>query len=110
MIGSVTEGAMSIRTVAGQVGEMSAEGAVISDAAVLWMAGSPLATAGALILRTVDTEMACGMTLKTMSHCIRDGFWAQTGIVRCNLCRIGGHATLVKGRPSVSRDVRRNIE
>ena len=110
MIRSITEGATSVGTVMGQVGETSTEGAVILDTAVLWMAGSPLATAGAFILGTVNTEMACGMTLKTMSHCVHDGFWAQTGIMRCNLCRIGGHATLVKGRLTVSRDVRRDVE
>ena len=55
MIGSVTEGALSIRTVTGQVGEMSAVGAIVSDTAVLWMTGSPLVTAGALVLRAVDT-------------------------------------------------------
>ena len=110
VVGSVTEGAMSIGAIAGQVGEMSAEGAIISDAAILWVAGSPLVTTGALILGTVDMEMACGMTLKTTSCCIRDGLRAQAGIVRCNSCRIGGHVTLMKGRYSVSRDVRRDIE
>ena len=110
MIGGVTEGAVAIRTVMGQVGETPAEGAIISDAAVLWMARSPLVAAGALVLGAVDMEMACGMTLKTMSRCIHDGFWAQAGVVRCNSCRIRGHATLVKGRLSVSRDVRRDIK
>ena len=110
MIGGVTEGAVVIRTVMGQVGETPAEGAIISDAAVLWMARSPLVAAGALVLGAVDMEMACGMTFKTTSHCIHDGFWAQAGVVRCNSCRIRGHATLVKGRLSVSRDVRRDIK
>ena len=110
MIGGVIEGAAAIGTVMGQVGETPTEGAIISDAAVLWMAGSLLATAGALVLRAVDTEMAYGMTLKTMSHCIHNGFWAQAGVVRCNSCRIRGRVTLVKGRLSVSRDVRRDIK
>ena len=110
MIEGIIEGAVVIGTVTGQVGEMPAEGAIILDAVVLWMAGSPLATAGALVLRAVDTEMACGMTLKTTSHCICDGFWAQAGVVRCNSCRIRGCVTLVKGRLSVSRDVRRDIK
>ena len=92
------------------MGETAAEGTIISGAVVLWMAGSLLATAGAFILGTVNTEMAYGMTLKTTSCCIHEGFWAQVGIVRCNLCRIGGRATLVKGRSSVSRDVRRDVE
>ena len=76
VIGGITEGATSIRAIAGQMGKMPAEGAIISDAAVLWVAGGPLTTTGALILGTVDTEMACGMTLKTTSRCIRDGLWA----------------------------------
>ena len=101
---------MSIGTVTGQVGETSTEDAIISDTVVLRMARSPLATAGALILGAVDTEMARGMTLKTMSRCSRNGFWAQVGIMRCNLCGIGGCATLVKGRSSVSGDVRRNVK
>ena len=94
VIRSVAEGASSIRAVAGQVGETLAEGVVISDAAILWVTRGPLATTGALVLGTVDTEMACGMTLKTTSRCIHDGLWAQAGIVRCNSCGIGGRATL----------------
>ena len=74
VIGGVAEGTTLIGAVVGQVGETSAKGAIISDAAVLWVAGSPLTTTGALVLRTVDTEMACGMTLKTASRCICDGF------------------------------------
>ena len=110
VIGSVAEGAATVRAVAGQVGETSAVSAIISDTAVLWMAGSPLATTGAFVLRTVNTEMACGMTLKTTSLRSRNGFWAQAGIARCNSCRIGGRATLVKGGSSVSRDVRKDVE
>ena len=110
MIGGIAEGTAAIGTVAGQVGETAAEGAIISGTAILWMAGSPLATAGTFVLRTVDTEMACGVALKTTSCCSRDGFWAQAGIVRCNACGIGGCATLVKGRSSVSGDVRRDVK
>ena len=110
VIRGITEGAMTIRTVAGQVGEMSTVGAVVPDTAVLWMTRSLLATAGTFILGTVDTEMACGMALKTTSRCIRNGFWAQAGIARCNSCRVGSRASLMKGRSSVSRDVRRDIE
>ena len=105
MIGGVTEGAVMIWTVAGQVSETSTVGAIVPDTAVLWVTGSSLATAGTFILGTVNTEMACGMALKTMSHCIRDGFQAQAGIVRCNSCGIGSHAALMKGRSSVSGDV-----
>ena len=110
MIRSITEGTLSIGTVPGQVSEMLAEHAIILDAAVLWVAGSLLTATGALVLRAVDMEMACGMTLKTTSCRVHNGFWAQVGIVRCNACRIGGCATLVKSRSSVSRDVRRDIE
>ena len=110
VIGSIIEGATSIGTITGQVGETTTEGAIISDTAGLWVAGSPLTTAGALILGAVDMEMACGMTLKTTSRFSCDGFWAQAGIVRCNSCRIRGHVTLVKGRPSISEDVRRDVE
>ena len=67
VIGGVTEGATSIGTVAGQVGETSTECAIISDTAVLWVTGSLLTTAGTFILRAVDAEMAHGMVLKTMS-------------------------------------------
>ena len=110
VIRGVTEGTMAIGAITGQVGEMSAEGTIISDTAVLGMAGSPLAAARALILGAVDTEMTCGMALKTTSHCIRNGFWAQVGIMRCNSCWIRGCVTLVKGGLSVSGDIRRNIE
>ena len=110
VIGGVTEGATTIRTVVGQVGKTSTVGAIVSDTTVLWMTGSSLTTAGAFILGTVDMEMARGMALKTTSRCIRDGFWAQAGIMRCNSCRIGSHASLMKGRLSVSRDVRRDID
>ena len=110
VIGGITEGATLIGTVVGQVGKTSTEGAIISDTVVLRVTGSPLTTAGAFILRAVDTEMACGMALKTMSRCSRDGFWAQAGIMRCNMCGIGGRATLVKGRASISGDVRRDVK
>ena len=66
--------------------------------------------AGAFILGTVNAEMARGVALKTTSRFSRDGFWAQVGIVRCNSCGIGGHATLVKGRSSVSGNVRRDVK
>ena len=105
VIRGVTEGAATIGTVAGQVGKTSTVGAVISDAAVLWMTGGSLATTGTFILWAVDTEMACGMALKTTSRCIRNGFRAQTGIARRNSCWKRGRATLKKGRPSVSGDV-----
>ena len=105
VIGGVTEGAVTIRAVVGQVGEMSTIGAIVPDTAVLWVTGSSLVAAGTFILGTVDTEMACGMALKTTSCCIHSGFWAQAGMVRCNSCRIGSHATLMKGRSSVSGDV-----
>ena len=105
VIRGVAEGASTIWTIAGQVGEMLTVGAIVPDTAVLWVTGSSLATAGAFILGTVDTEMACGMALKTTSRCIRDGFWAQAGIARCNSCRVGSRATLMKGRSSVSGDV-----
>ena len=101
---------MLIGAVVGQVGKMSTEGAIISDTVVLWMTGSSLATAGTLILGTVDTEMACGETLKTTSLCSHDRFWAQAGISTHNSCRIRGCATLMKGRSCVSGDVRRDVE
>ena len=110
VIGGVTEGTMPIGTVAGQVGETSTVGAIISDTAVLWMTGSPLMTAGTFVFGAVNTEMACGVALKTMSRCSRSGFWAQAGIMRCNTCGVGGCAALMKGRSSVSGDVRRDVK
>ena len=87
---------MSIRTVTGQVGKVATEGAIILDTVVLGVTGSPLVTAGALIFRAVDTEMACGMTLKATSLCSRNRFWTQVGILRCNSYRIGGGVSLMK--------------
>ena len=110
VVGSVAEGAMSIGTVAGQVSEASTVGAIIPDTAVLWVTRSSLATAGAFIFRTVDTEMTCGVALKTTSLCSHNGFWAQAGIARCNLCWIGGRMALMKSRSSVSGDVRRDVK
>ena len=110
VIRGITKGAVSIGTIAGQVGETSAVGAIVSDTAVLWVTGSPLTTAGTFIFRAVDMEMACGVALKTTSCCSCDGFWAQAGIVRCNVRGIGGRMTLVKGRSSVSGDIRRDVK
>ena len=110
MIGGVTEGATSIGTIAGQVGETLTIGAIVPDTAVLWMTRSSLTATGAFILGTVDMEMTCGVALKTTSRRSCNGFWAQAGIVRCNACWIGGCAALVKGRLSVSRDVRRDVK
>ena len=101
---------MLVGTVTGQVGETSTEGAIVPDIVVLWMTGSTLTTAGAFIFGAVNMEMACGMTLKTTSLQSRIRFWAQAGITRCNSHRIGGRATLVKGRSCVSGDVRRDVE
>ena len=110
VVGSVTEGASSVGTIAGQVGETSTVGAIISDTTVLRVAGSSLATAGAFIFGAVDTEMASGVALKTTSRRSRDGFWAQAGIARCNSCGKGGRASLKKGGSVVSGDVRRDVE
>ena len=110
VIGSVTEGATSIRTVVGQVSEASAVGAIIPDTAVLWVTRSSLATAGAFIFWAVDAEMTCGVALKTTSLCSRNGFWAQAGIARRNSCRKRGRTSLKEGRSSVSGNVRRDIK
>ena len=110
VVGSVTEGATSIGTVAGQVSEVSAVGAIIPDAAVLRVTRSSLATAGTFIFWAIDAEMTCGVALKTTSLCSHDGFWAQAGIARRNSCWIGGRTTLMKSRSSVSRDVRRDVK
>ena len=110
MVGCVTEGAMSIGTVAGQVSEASAVGAIIPNAAVLRVTRSSLVTAGAFIFWAVDAEMTCSVALKTTSLCSRDGFWAQAGIVRRNSCWIGGRTTLMESRSSVSGNVRRDIK
>ena len=110
VIGGVAEVAALIRTIVGQVGGTSAVGTIISDTAVLWVTGSLLTTAGTFIFGAVDMEMVCGVALKTTSCCSCDGFWAQVGIVRCNACGVGGRATLVKGRSSVSGDVRRDVK
>ena len=67
VIGGVTEGALAIGTVTGQMGKAAAVGAVIPDTAVLRMTGSSLTAAGTLIFGTVDAEMTRGVTLKTMS-------------------------------------------
>ena len=110
VIGSITEGTAATGAVAGQVGKMLAVSAIISDTAVLWVTRGLLATAGAFIFGAVDTEMACSVALTTTSRCSCDGFWAQAGITRCNTCGIRGHSTLVKGRSSVSRNVRRDVK
>ena len=67
VIGGITEGASAIGTVAGQMGKTSTVGAIISDTAVLQVTRSSLTTAGTFILGAIDTEMACGMALKTTS-------------------------------------------
>ena len=110
VVRSVTEGVTSIGTVAGQVSEASAVGAIIPDTAILRVTRSSLATAGAFIFWAVDVEMTCSVALKTTSLCSCDGFWAQVGIARRNSCWIGGRTTLMKGRSSVSGDVRRDVK
>ena len=110
VIGGVAEGAAAVRAVAGQVGETSAVGAIISDTAILWMAGSSLAATRTFVFRTIDTEMACGVALKTTSLCSRNGFWAQAGIARRNSCRKRGRTSLKEGRSSISGNVRRDIK
>ena len=110
VVGGVAEGAAAVWAVASQVGKTSAVRAIISDTAILWVAGSPLATARAFVLRTVDTEVACGVALKTTSLCSRNGFWAQAGIARRNSCWKRGRTSLKEGRSSVSGNVRRDIK
>ena len=110
VIGSVTEGATSIRTVAGQVSEASAVGAIVSDTAVLRVTRGSLATAGTFIFWTINAEMTHGVALKTTSLCSCNEFWAQAGIMRRNLCWIRGRSSLMKSRSSVSGDVRRAVK
>ena len=110
VIGGVTEGASAIGTVAGQMGKAATVGTIIPDTAVLWVTGSSLMAAGTLVFGTVNAEMARGVALKTTSRFSRNGFWAQAGMVRCNLCRVGGRASLMKSRSIVSRDVKRNVK
>ena len=110
VIGGITEGALTIGTVMGQMGKVAAVGAVVPDTVVLWVTGSSLTATGALIFGTVDAEMAHGVALKTTSRFSRNGFWAQVGIMRCNSRGVGGHASLMKGQSIVSGDVRRDVK
>ena len=110
VVRSITEGVMSVRTVAGQVGELAAESAVITNAAVLGVSRGMLVATRALILRTVDAKMPCGVALKTTSLRCCDWLWAQAGISRCNLSGVGGHSSLMKHGLRISGYISRDIE
>ena len=84
MVRVVTEGTVSVRAIAGQVGESATEHAIVTGAAILGMTWCLLMTVGTFVIGAVDTKMPKGVALKTtslQSHC---WFWAQPGIARCN--------------------------
>ena len=88
VIRGIAEGTAAVWEIPGQVGEAATKGAIVSDAAVLRVTGGSLMAARALVFGAVDTKMACGVALKTMSVFSRNGFWAQVGITRCNSRRV----------------------
>ena len=81
----ITEGALPVRTDAGEVTEATAKRTVVARATVLGVAWSALMAVRTFVFLTVDTKMPLVMTLKTNSCCSRNGLWAQSGITRHNL-------------------------
>ena len=78
---------------------------VVLSATILGMARSMLTTVGALILWIVDVKMPCKVAVKTNSLSRHCGFWAQVGILRCNMSGMGSGMALLKGGARVSGDV-----
>ena len=105
----ITEGTELVWTIAGGVAKAAAKRTVVAQAMVLGMAQGALLTIRTFIFRTVDTKMPKGMAVKTnslRSHCHG---WAQMGVSRDNLSRVGHGVALVESRSTVSRDVLRGL-
>ena len=101
----IAKGTKSVWTVAGGVAKAVAKRTVVLNTTVLRVPRSPLMTVGAFVFQAIDTKMPHDVAVKTtslQSHC---GFWAQTGILRCNSSGIRGGLALMKGRTRISRNI-----
>ena len=101
----IAKGTKSVWTVVGGVAEAAARRTVVSNTTVLRVPRSPLTTVGAFVFQAINMKMPHDMAVKTtslQSHC---GFWAQTGISRCNSSGIRGGSALMKGRTRISRNI-----
>ena len=81
----VVEGTEVVWTVAGGVAKLAAKRTVVSSATILGVARGTLVTIGTLILWAVNMKMPCKVTVKTNSLSRHCGFWAQMGVLRCNM-------------------------
>ena len=105
MTGVIAEGAETVQTVMGGVAKAVTKRTVVSNTTVLGVPRGPLMAVGTFVFQAVNTKMPCNVTVKTTSlrsHC---GFWAQTGVSRCNSSGIGGSTVLMKSRVRVSGDI-----
>ena len=99
----IAEGTKAVWTVARSVAKVTTKRTVVLRTTVLRVTGGVLAAVGTLAFWTVNMKMPHNVAVKTaslISHC---GFWAQTGVLRCNSSGIRGSTTLMKGRTEVSR-------
>ena len=81
----IAEGTEVVWTVAGGVAKLAAKRTVVSSATILGVARGTLVTIGTLILWAVNMKMPCEVTVKTNSLSRHCGFWAQMGVLRCNM-------------------------
>ena len=101
----IAKGAVAVWTVMGGVAEAVAKRTVVLGTTILGVTWGALMASGTFILWAVNMQVPHEVTVKTMSLISHQGFWAQTGISRCNSSGIRCSSALMKGRTRVSRDI-----
>ena len=101
----VAEGAKSIWAEVRGMTKAVAKRTVVLRTTILGVTWGALMASGTFILWAVNMQVPHEVTVKTMSLISRQGFWAQTGISRCNSSGIRCGSALMKGRTRVSRDI-----
>ena len=98
----VAEGAKLVQAETWGVAKAVAKRTIVSSATILGVAWGTLMTSGTLVLWAVDTKMPHEVAVKTTSLISCQGFWAQTGISRCNSSGIRSGSALMESRMRVS--------
>ena len=104
----IAEGTKAVWTVVRGVAKAMTKRTVVSGATILGVTQGALTAIGTFILWAVNTKMPRKVTVKTMSLINHLGFWAQTGILRCNSSGVRCGLALMKGRTRVSGGIQQS--
>ena len=98
----IAKGTEAVRTEAWGMTEVVAKRTVVSGATILEVTRGALTAVGTFIFQAVNTKVPCEVTVKTTSLISHLGFWAQTGILRCNLSGVRSSSALMESRTRIS--------